>query len=328
MAAPRSVGEFEIIAAIEGLVRDRGAGRGVRLGIGDDAAVLATDSQSIVTTDALVEGVHFRRDWLSAAQLGCRAFRVASSDIAAMGATPKYVLLSLMIPAAYSRTDVRRCVAGLVDEAAQAKSALVGGNISSGPVLSLTLTVIGISGARIITRSGARPGDAVVVTGTLGDAAAGVELLTAGSRRGKLVDSYRQPPSRIALGARLARAADVSAMLDLSDGLGADLRHLCGSSQVSARVDTDKIPVSKALETHVRRKGTGGILDYAIRGEDYELLMAVGGGAAGLRRVARACKTDGVSMTVIGGIEPMGRAPCVVDVGGTELTGGWDHLSS
>jgi thiamine-monophosphate kinase len=323
--AARKIGEFELISAIEALVAARPKSRGVRVGIGDDAAVLQTTSRSIVTTDALVEGVHFERHWLTPAQLGARAFRVASSDVAAMGGVARYVLLSLTIPEDMPIGDVRRCAEGLIADAEAASTSLVGGNISYGPVFSLTLTVVGAAGARVLTRSGARPGDSIVVTGTLGDAAAGVEQLLAGGRRSKLIDAYRRPPSRLAIAGRLARGSDVTAMLDLSDGLGRDLDHLCDSSGVSARVDLDAVPVSPSLRRYARAQGTGP-LGYATRGEDYELLIAVGNGEAGLRRVARACKTSGVAMTVIGTLGAKISGARVRDSFERPIEGGWDHL--
>lgn len=326
MSVTRRVGEFEIISAISELVSNKTGARGVRIGIGDDAALLRTDSETVVTTDALVEGVHFERDWITPRRLGARAFRVASSDIAAMGAAPRYILLSLTIPADFARRDVLACVGGLVDDASLTGASLVGGNISSGSALSLTLTVLGTPGRRVIARSGARPGDTVVVTGTLGDAAAGVEQLRGGSRRGSLIERYRLPPSRLALGRRLARGTDVTAMLDLSDGLAADLGHICKASQVSARVKLEDLPVSSALTAYIRGAVISTSAEYAMRGEDYELLMTVANGDAGLRRVARACKTEGVAMTVIGKIEAGTGAPRVLDGEGRELGAGWEHL--
>jgi thiamine-monophosphate kinase len=326
VVARRRVGEFEIISAINELASDNPGARGVRLGIGDDAALLTTARETVVTTDALVEGVHFERNWLTPRRLGARAFRVASSDIAAMGATPRYVLLSLTIPSDLGHRDVLACVGGLVDDALSSGASLVGGNVSSGAVLSLTLTVLGEPGRRVIKRSGARRGDALVVTGTLGDAAAGVEQLRSGSRRGKLIESYRLPPSRLKLGRRLARGKDVTAMVDLSDGLAADLSHICDASQVNARVKLKDLPISKALTAYIRGAASSSSAEYVMRGEDYELLMTVANGDAGLRRVARACKTDSVAMTVIGKIEADSGTPRVLDSEGHEFVGGWDHL--
>ena len=260
MAARRRVGEFEIISAINDLVSDKPGTRGVRIGIGDDAALLRIGRETVVTTDALVEGVHFERDWLTPRRLGARAFRVASSDIAAMGAAARYVLLSLTIPRDLGHRDVLACVGGLVDDALLSGASLVGGNVSSGSALSLTLTVLGVPGRRVIARSGARRGDALVVTGTLGDAAAGVEQLREGTRRGRLVERYRLPPSRLTLGHRLARGMDVTAMLDLSDGLAADLGHICNASQVSARVEVKDLPVSRALLAYTRRGASSSAL--------------------------------------------------------------------
>jgi thiamine-monophosphate kinase len=336
---PRPVGEFELIDAIERLVSSAKSLRGVRIGLGDDAAFLRGSARELVTTDTLVDGVHFERDWLSATALGRRAFRVAVSDIAAMGGRPRYALLSLILPTDYAAADVRRLAAGFIDDAASVGTALVGGNISRGPVLALTVTVIGRAVRRVLRRSEAHDGDAIVVTGTLGDAAAGVARLRAGETRGALVEAYRTPPLRIELGARLSLGSDVTAMLDISDGLVQDLGHICKASGVDARIDVSRLPLSAALRRMAKdaaatsrtkatkRKKEPVPLDLALGGgDDYELLMTVGRGDAGVARVVSACKRAGVQATVLGGVRASRRGGRVFDIEGDELSGGWDHL--
>jgi thiamine-monophosphate kinase len=332
VAKPQSVGEFELIEAVERLVAGAKTSRGVRIGIGDDAAYVRGSARELVTTDSLVEGVHFERDWLSPAALGRRAFRVAVSDIAAMGGRPRYALLSLGLPADYPLADVRRVAGGFIDDAGVVGTVLVGGNVSRGPVLSLSVTVIGRAVGRVLRRCNAHEGDAIVVTGTLGDAAAGVAQLRAGDRRGTLVEAYRSPPLRLEAGARLSRANDVTAMIDVSDGLAQDLGHICKASRVDARVDTALVPLSPALRRTTRdaakRKNRPEPLERALAGgDDYELLMTVGRGDAGVNRVLSTCKRAGVQATVIGVVRGARGGGRVFDLHGNALAGGWDHMA-
>ena len=195
--------------------------------------------------------MHFRRDWLTPAALGGRAFRVAVSDIAACGADPRFVLLALSAPASYPARDALALVRGLIRDAATVGVALVGGNLSAGPVLSLTVTVIGEAGARLLTRDAARVGDTIYVTGRLGGAAAALRVssrrkISARSRGGRRgapsLAAYLRPPLRVAAGRALVRSRFVGATIDVSDGLIQDLGHVCESSGVSAEMDLTTDP--------------------------------------------------------------------------------------
>jgi thiamine-monophosphate kinase len=277
------VGEFgfiEEIARLAGAAPSRGAS----VGIGDDAAVVRCSAQTLLTTDTQREGVHFELDWLSARQLGRRAFRVAVSDIAAMGGEPRYVLLSLGAPARMDADWMRRMVAGLIADAGGCGAALVGGNMSADEKLSLVVTVVADASSRPVLRSAAKVGDQVWVTGPLGAASAGVELLGRGVRRHALLSVYRTPPLRVSLGRALASSGVASAMIDVSDGLVQDLGHLCLASEVSVRLDTDAVPVAAGVlraagdlvssrSTDPQRLGHDAPAYALGGGDDYELVF-------------------------------------------------------
>ncbi|RMF20943.1 MAG: thiamine-phosphate kinase [Deltaproteobacteria bacterium] len=318
-----STGEFSFIDAIE-RIAGSGGGR-VVVGIGDDAAVVRTGGRAAVSTDTLTEGVHFERDWLSPAALGRRAFRVAVSDLAAMGSGADYVLLSLTLAPSLPIGDARAIVRGLVRDASACGARLIGGNVSRGPLVALTVTVIGDARGRVVTRGGARPGELIAVTGTLGDASAGVELLAAGRRAGALVCAYRRPPLRLDLGQALARRGLATAMIDVSDGFAQDLGHLCRSSGCSARVDVEALPLSGALRKN-RDLLQHDVLDYALGGgEDYELLFCLSDRRA-LARAQRICRRRGVRLTVVGTIDSR-RPGMVTDAAGRKLAAGYDHFT-
>jgi thiamine-monophosphate kinase len=262
-----SLGEF---ALLQRLLPRLPRGRDVRLGPGDDCAVVHTRNAALlVTVDALVEGVHFRRDWLTAAALGRRAFAVNASDIAAMGGTPRWCVTQIGTPARTPAASVEAIARGVAAAAAATGAAVVGGNLSRAAELSVSVTLIGDAPPRPLTRAGARAGDAIYVTGTLGDAALGVrQLRRSRHARGAAVARYRRPSPRLAAGALLARRRLASAMIDVSDGLMQDLGHLCAASGVGARVEVAQLPCRAA----VRHAG----IDLALAGgEDYELLFTV-----------------------------------------------------
>lgn len=263
------MGEFDLIA----LIRERCAiaREDVRLGIGDDAALLAVPAGQLlaVSTDTLVAGVHFPSE-TSAYDVGWKALAVNLSDLAAMGATPAWATLALTLPQA-DVSWVTGFANGFAALAREYKLALVGGDTTQGP-LNICVTVHGFvpEGAALL-RSGARVGDAVYVTGTLGDAAAGLRLADqpsfAQTAALALVERLNRPTPRVAQGLALRGRAD--ACIDVSDGLLADLGHVCAASGVGAEIDVDNLPASAALlaaaDAQTRRAfQLGG-------GDDYEL---------------------------------------------------------
>ncbi|RMD85566.1 MAG: thiamine-phosphate kinase [Candidatus Dadabacteria bacterium] len=321
MATLAEVGEF---ALIEEILQIAGRGApGVRVGIGDDAAVLALGPHVAVSTDTLTEHVHFERQWLRPVALGRRAFRVAVSDLAAMGARPRYALLSLSLPPDMALADARAIVRGFDRDARGESVALVGGNVSRGSEISLTVTVIGVVAERPVLRRGAMPNQPIAVTGTLGGAAAGVDLLAAGRRGGRLAEAYCLPPLRVGVGQELARAGLAAAMIDVSDGLVQDLGHLCRASRVGAEIDLEAVPVAPGL----RRVRSGVLrrtpLEYALHGgEDYELLVVLRDEEA-LAGAIRLCRRHDCKLTRIGKIT---AREGVAAKGGTLLEGGYDHF--
>jgi len=326
MALLADVGEFPFIEAIKKLVQAEAPRRGVRVGIGDDAAALSTTATTLATTDAVVEGVHFLRDWLTPAQLGRRAFRVAVSDIAAMGGKPRYVLAALALPAGYRLADARALVASLIRDAAGVGAALVGGNVSRADKISITITVLGQpSRGALLRRSGARRGDAVYLTGCTGMAAAGVELLKRGVSRGVLVSAYRSPPLHLDLAARLAGSGVVSAAIDVSDGLLQDLQHICRASGVDVQLDESALALAPALARAGLEREP---LSYALSGgEDYELLFSVRGGERANSRVESLCSDAGCRLSRIGEVVAASSTPGVRGVSQAAIAEpGYEHF--
>jgi thiamine-monophosphate kinase len=264
----RPPGEFEIIALFtHALPR---AGRGVVVGPGDDAAVLRPPpgEELVVTVDAVVEGVHFD-DRSTPADVGWKALAVNLSDLAAMGARPFAALVALGLPRNLGIPVVRGLARGLGACARQHRIAVVGGNVTRAGALSLTVTVLGtLPEGRAVLRSGARAGDLVAVTGTLGDAALGL----APGAPAALARRQRRPTPRVRAG--LALAGHVRAAIDVSDGLVQDLGHLCTASGVGARIGAADLPLSPAY-----RRAARGLADpfgpALAGGEDYELVVAI-----------------------------------------------------
>ncbi len=231
--------------------------------IGDDAAVLEVPAgeRLIVTTDTSVEGVHFRREWLNHFEMGYRATAAALSDLAAMGARPIGVVIALTLPEG-DRHEARELATGIRDGASAVMCPIVGGDLSAGKVLSLTVTALG-SAARPLSRAGAKVGDRVYVTGVLGGPEAAVRAWRAGKQpserdRARFAHPIPRVDAAIGLAARGASSA-----IDISDGLTADLAHVAAASKVRIRIDADKIP---------RLDGVSA-MEAAGAGEEYEIVV-------------------------------------------------------
>jgi thiamine-monophosphate kinase len=262
---------------------------GVIKGIGDDCAVIRTGGRNwLITTDAQVESVHFRRETTTPRRLGRKCLAVNLSDIAAMGGSPRYAFLSLGLPRSLPRGFLASFRRGLREEADTFSVALVGGDTHLSPGgISLGLTVIGEAGPRIAYRSGARPGDGLYVSGFLGQSAAGLRLLTAFPNHPKgfsrrhwqeLVAAHQCPRPQVELGRFLAARGFAGAMIDLSDGLASDLRHLCRAGGVGALVDVELLPVSASLKAAAALFGSLPEEMALQGGEDYQLLFTVSPG--------------------------------------------------
>jgi thiamine-monophosphate kinase len=219
------------------------------VGIGDDAAVLAApDGRVVASTDLLVEGRHFRRDWSSPREIGGKAAAQNLADIAAMGAVPTALLVGLAAPGDLPVAWAEEMAAGLAEECSRAGATVAGGDISGAPLIMLGVTALGdLAGRAPITRSGARPGDLVAVAGVLGHSAAGLALLQAGlTEPAGLLAAHRWPHPDYAAGPDAARLGATS-MIDVSDGLVQDLGHLAAQSGVRIDVASARLPVSNAL---------------------------------------------------------------------------------
>lgn len=243
-------------------------------GPGDDAAVLPPSRRSgVVTTDALVEGVHFTRRTFSWADVGHKALAVNLSDVAAMGAEPTWMTVALGLPDDVGARELRSVARGMAALARVHRVGLVGGNVTRAAQLSLTLTVAGALPGRPLLRDGGRAGDRLYLSGPVGDAAAGLEVLQDGARgraRSSLVAAQRRPAPHLAF-ARVARRF-ARAGIDVSDGLAQDLEHVCHASGVGAALDASALPVSDAARAWAGDRA----LALALRGgEDYVLLVAV-----------------------------------------------------
>jgi thiamine-monophosphate kinase len=295
-------------------------GEGVQVGPGDDAAVLRLPpgEELVATVDAVVAGVHFGPGY-TPAEVGWKALAVNLSDLAAMGARPLHALVALGLPRGTPLRTVQGLARGLGACARAHHTAVVGGNVTRARDLSVTVTALGaVPEGRALLRDGARPGDLVALTGTVGDAALG---LRPGAARA-LVRRQRRPEPRLAAGRALAGLA--RAAVDVSDGLAQDLGHLCAASGVGARIGLGELPLSPAY-----RRAARGLADPygpALNGgEDYELVLAIPPPA--LARAREAARRAGTPLTVIGRFV-RGKGVRVVDERGERLgvPAGHDHL--
>ncbi|HKR60789.1 MAG TPA: thiamine-phosphate kinase [Pyrinomonadaceae bacterium] len=286
-------------------------------GIGDDGAVIKQQAgrETVISTDLLVEDVDFRRDTTTPQLLGHKALSVSLSDNAAMGARPRWALLSLAVPQQIWDSDfIDQFYEGFFDLAHRYDVRLVGGDVSrAADKLTIDSILLGECGAnQSVFRSGAQPGDLLFVTGSLGGAAGGLRLIERGARLGqehttepewKLVQEllHRQlsPEPRVGWGVVLGEERLASAMIDISDGLSSDLNHLCGESKVGALVQADKLPVATPVTELCGRRALDPLMLALHGGEDFELLFTVNP-----QNVSKLpVKVDGVSVTCIGEIK-------------------------
>jgi thiamine-monophosphate kinase len=267
------LGEFGLIDRISHHVA---ASPSVPLGIGDDAAALlpTPENLTLITSDMLLEGVHFDLSFGDPQSLGRKSLAVNLSDLAAMGAHPRHFLLSIGLPKDLPVEFMDGFTAGILEEAERFGVTLVGGDTcASRGGLVISITALGEQRAgRVVKRSGARAGDLVFVTGTVGDAAAGLKELRAGKRDGYLVSRQLDPTPRAAAGVALAEAGLASAMIDVSDGVLSDLGHICELSSVGATIELERLPLSQPF----RALALPDPFALALSGgEDYELLFCV-----------------------------------------------------
>ncbi|HTV13155.1 MAG TPA: thiamine-phosphate kinase [Acidobacteriaceae bacterium] len=327
-------GELALVEAIRRrALRGRSGAGAVRLGIGDDCAVLRAKvgREICVTTDFSLEGVHFRRDWHAPQSAGHRCLARGLSDLAAMGAEPMAVFLSLALPAGTKQAWVDGFLDGLLALADRHGVALAGGDTAQSPggIAADILAVgqVARGGARL--RSGARAGDRLYVTGALGGAAAELLAVERSPERFRRIAQAEPghphlfPEPRLAVGKRLSGLA--SAMIDVSDGLSTDLTHLCEASGLAAEIDGAALPVHPLAMEAERRGFAGSAEDLALHGgEDYELLFTARPGVRIPRRI------EGVAVTQIGTLRRGRRGQVVLRKRGqapqTLRGGGWEHF--
>ncbi|MEJ2199875.1 MAG: thiamine-phosphate kinase [Desulfuromonadaceae bacterium] len=322
------LGEFGLIERIRQAVAPT---PGVVVGIGDDCAVLdlPPGERLLTSTDLLLEEVHFRRCWTDPYQLGRKSVSVNVSDIAAMGGIPRHLYLGLAVPADFTVADLDAFIAGFLAACSDYGTVLVGGDTcrSPGPLL-ISVTVEGtVADRELIRRYGACPGDGVYVSGTLGDSALALRQLQSGvTPPAELARRHHDPRARVELGRALAAARIPSAMIDISDGLLADLGHILEASAVGAELEEATLPLSAVLKAEVAKDPDR--IELALAGgEDYELLFTVPPQQqAGLVELAGAV---GVPLTRIG-VVTSAATGLMVHPGagrcGRPVTAGFDHF--
>ena len=331
----RDLGEFGLI---ERLVRSvDGEGEGVVVGVGDDCAVIDDGAERLLlmTTDLMAEGVHF----LASAEpesLGDKLLSVNLSDVAAMGGEPRHAVIALAVPETLDVAFLDGVYRGLSRRAALHGVTLVGGDTTasrSGLVMSISLTGR-VAPDRVLRRDGAEVGDRILVSGTLGDSAAGLALRTrqqgtrgrlAPDERDYLLSRHDTPEPRVHLGRALADDGSVTSAIDLSDGLASDLQHVCRRSATGAVVDVDSLPLSGALRRYAESASVDPRELATCGGEDYELCVTTGRGA--VTRLQKRAAAVGVQLTDVGQIVA-GSELRWLDADGTrfEPGGRWEHF--
>ena len=320
-AAGEAAGERALVDRIRQRVPP--APTSLLVGIGDDAAVVVPDrgAMQVLTTDALVEGVHFDRRFSSAQEIGHKALAVNISDVASMGGSARFALLSLMLPASTTADEIDGILDWLLDLAKETRIHLAGGNItrSPGPLVIDVMLVGSVRPRRVLTRGGGKPGDALYVTGEVGAASTGLAWLrrhapaspVTGARGARPVDAelaacverYCRPAPRARIGALLGRNRAASACMDLSDGLADAVTQIAQASRSGARIEASSIPMSRAGSDWLAAVGQDPLMTCIAGGDDYELLFAVPRRTAGrLKAVIREAR--GVPITRIGELTP------------------------
>jgi thiamine-monophosphate kinase len=335
----QEAGELELIRLIRRIALSGPAER-VETGIGDDTAVLRPQpgARLLATTDVVVEDVHFRRAWASPFDIGWKAMAVNLSDIAGKGGQPLWALIGLALPAPAEPAEVEALYEGMSKAALPHGVAIVGGDTSASPGgWFVNVTLLGEHTGTPKLRSAARPGDAVLVSGTLGRSAAGLAALEAGRARTAAVRpaaleavtaAHLRPTARVAEGRWLGAAAGVHAMMDCSDGLATDLGHVCRESRVGARVTLDSLPVDPAAREIAAALGADALAWATSGGEDFELLLTCDPAAVDALREGLG-RATGTALTAVGEITAPESGLTFLDAGGlpVAIRAGYEHFS-
>jgi thiamine-monophosphate kinase len=327
------MGEFELLARLrERLPQD---GPRVKLGSGDDAAITAPGGATATSVDAIVEGVHFRREEAGLHTVGRKALSTALSDLAAMGAEAGEAYVVLGAPGEFGEDDFDALLEGLLEVASATGTTLAGGDLTRAPVLSLAVTVVGHAARpeRFVTRKGAKPGDLLVLTGEIGGAAAGRLLLDDTALAAAVSEPTAEalcarqldPTPRLRSGHALATAG-ARAMIDLSDGLAGDAGHLSRAGAVTLRIDAGALPIAGGVAEVAVAAGLDPLQLAVSGGEDYELLAAVSPESldevsTGLRKAAET------TLTPIGEVAAGGGVEIRLPEGGLLEVRGHDHFA-
>jgi thiamine-monophosphate kinase len=324
------MGEFELLA----LVRERlpEPGPRVKIGSGDDAAVTVPGGATATSVDAVIEGVHFERGRASLRQIGGKALATGLSDLAAMGAEPGEAYVVLGLPPELAEEGCLELLDGILAQAAAAETTIAGGDLVRSPALSIAVTVVGHAPAPegFVSRSGARPGDVLLLSGELGGAAAGLIALERreemaaipAATADELLRRQLEPVPRLAAGRALA-AAGATAMIDISDGLGGDARHLARSSGVGLRIEAAALPLAAGVPEAAAIAGRGPLELATSGGEDYELLASIPAEGLDVERLARQA---GVPLTRIGEVVAGSGVVIRLPDGRALDPGGYDQL--
>ncbi len=315
------VGEFGLIARIAAALEGHHAA-GVHLGIGDDAAVVSAESPIVVSTDMLIEGRHFRRDWSTAHDIGVKAAAENLIDIAVMGARGTTLVVALGLPADIAVDWVTELYAGLRAEAEAQGATIVGGDLVRSERVVISVTAIGsLAGAQPVVRTGAQPGDVVAVAGRLGWAAAGLSILSRGFRTPRaLVDAHRRPEPPYEA-ARAAAAAGATAMIDVSDGLVADLGHIARASGVAIEIDPTLLVVAEPVASAAAAFNADPLVWVLTGGEDHAVAATFPAGTAlpaGFTAIGTVADLVDVPVLEGPGVTVAGRVP--------RGAGGHDHF--
>jgi thiamine-monophosphate kinase len=308
---PRTVGDLSESELISRITRQLPAApEWMVVGIGDDAAIVepARNRLEVFSVDASVEGIHFDRAFTPSSAIGHRALAVNLSDLAAMGAAPRLALLSLAMPARFPLDEFDGMIEGLTVLAARHRTVIAGGNLTriDGPLV-VDVTVVGSVKRRgVLTRGGARPGDEIYVTGSIGAAAAGLQMQrarlastpTAHPALESCVQRYLYPEPRVRMGTLLGRNRAATACMDLSDGLADAVHQVAAASGFGAVVDADALPIDPDARLWFEHCRLDPVLEAVSGGDDYELLVAVRPRTRG--RLAAATRHGGVRLTRIG----------------------------
>lgn len=297
-------------------------------GIGDDAAVIKINKNKclLFTCDSLVSGVHFSEKYATPYQIGRKAAAINISDIAAMGGKPSYFLVSLFLPKNITKKFIDELYKGLIEECSKYNINIIGGNIAKSNKFIIDLFLIGeVSRQNLLLRSGAKIGDSVLVTGTLGESAAGLKLLqkiklnVPKKDRKKLIYRHLTPIPRIKEGILISKSKMATSMIDISDGLSSDLGHICDESQVGVKLFKDRIPTANSVKNIVLALNGG---------EDYELCFTVPKKYVS-NIINKLKKTVKTKVTVIGEITPKKQGRWLIDSIGGKIplkAKGWDHF--